>query len=326
MNMAGLPGISVPAGLDAQGLPLGLQLIGRPFDEDSPGKTLAAAAVVVAPDVSRIWMGEHHRRLNELSEQIKREAIEFMSYEPVYATEKGRSPMGDRDDRVGGGRAGGVGGFVVGEDEDEVEDNDGMKEGPRDKLSELRFPWNVPDNLDGTSSVLIDYVGSDDMVSDDDLDCIQEEEEDDLSSLNSVNRSPLKKGGSSPDMNDSAASIDSSAWEDEVVPTPHQFSRYSNMIRLGIPDVAVLRSMERDGVVDTESALLSLKKGKKGNAVSSTPSSMTMTTGTAGSLSSSKMDIPLDGRNEESLSREEHNGAEKERRRTLPLCDDPNYR
>ena len=32
-NMAGLPGIAVPAGLDAQGLPLGLQLIGRPFEE-----------------------------------------------------------------------------------------------------------------------------------------------------------------------------------------------------------------------------------------------------------------------------------------------------
>ena len=28
VNMAGLPGISVPAGLDGQGLPLGLQLIG----------------------------------------------------------------------------------------------------------------------------------------------------------------------------------------------------------------------------------------------------------------------------------------------------------
>ncbi|MFK7876874.1 MAG: Asp-tRNA(Asn)/Glu-tRNA(Gln) amidotransferase subunit GatA [Paracoccaceae bacterium] len=33
VNLAGLPGISVPAGLDAQGLPLGLQLIGKPWEE-----------------------------------------------------------------------------------------------------------------------------------------------------------------------------------------------------------------------------------------------------------------------------------------------------
>jgi len=35
VNMAGLPGIAVPAGLDAKGLPLGLQLIGKPFEEET---------------------------------------------------------------------------------------------------------------------------------------------------------------------------------------------------------------------------------------------------------------------------------------------------
>ncbi len=33
-NLAGLPGMAVPAGLDGQGLPLGLQIIGQPFDEE----------------------------------------------------------------------------------------------------------------------------------------------------------------------------------------------------------------------------------------------------------------------------------------------------
>ncbi len=41
-NLAGLPGISVPAGLDADGLPLGLQLLARPFDEETLIKGAAA--------------------------------------------------------------------------------------------------------------------------------------------------------------------------------------------------------------------------------------------------------------------------------------------
>ncbi|MGI3903843.1 MAG: Asp-tRNA(Asn)/Glu-tRNA(Gln) amidotransferase subunit GatA [Janthinobacterium lividum] len=44
VNLAGLPGISVPAGLSADRLPLGLQLIGRPFEEE----TLFSLAEVVA--------------------------------------------------------------------------------------------------------------------------------------------------------------------------------------------------------------------------------------------------------------------------------------
>ncbi|MEL7487594.1 MAG: Asp-tRNA(Asn)/Glu-tRNA(Gln) amidotransferase subunit GatA [Pseudomonadota bacterium] len=41
-NLAGLPGASVPAGLDAQGLPLGLQLLARPFDEETMFKGMHA--------------------------------------------------------------------------------------------------------------------------------------------------------------------------------------------------------------------------------------------------------------------------------------------
>ncbi len=41
-SLAGLPGISVPVGLSARGLPLGLQLIGRPFDEETVLRAAAA--------------------------------------------------------------------------------------------------------------------------------------------------------------------------------------------------------------------------------------------------------------------------------------------
>jgi aspartyl-tRNA(Asn)/glutamyl-tRNA(Gln) amidotransferase subunit A len=47
VNMAGLPGLAVPAGLNGKGLPLGLQLIGRPFGEEtlySLGQVIEEAA------------------------------------------------------------------------------------------------------------------------------------------------------------------------------------------------------------------------------------------------------------------------------------------
>jgi len=53
VNMAGLPGIAVPTGLDQQGLPLGLQLIGKPFDEETlfrTGHVLEQAAGKFAPE------------------------------------------------------------------------------------------------------------------------------------------------------------------------------------------------------------------------------------------------------------------------------------
>ncbi|MFQ5562574.1 MAG: Asp-tRNA(Asn)/Glu-tRNA(Gln) amidotransferase subunit GatA [Parvularculaceae bacterium] len=57
-NLAGLPGVSVPAGLDARGLPLGLQLLGRPFDEETLFKGAyaleQAAGFTACPDE---WWG-----------------------------------------------------------------------------------------------------------------------------------------------------------------------------------------------------------------------------------------------------------------------------
>ena len=53
-SMAGLPGVSVPAGLSDTGLPLGLQLIGKAFDEETILRTAgvleSAAAFKAQPE------------------------------------------------------------------------------------------------------------------------------------------------------------------------------------------------------------------------------------------------------------------------------------
>jgi aspartyl-tRNA(Asn)/glutamyl-tRNA(Gln) amidotransferase subunit A len=59
VNMAGLPGMSVPAGLSKDGLPLGLQIIGKPFDEETvlrAGQVIEdAAGIAPAPEA---WWGK----------------------------------------------------------------------------------------------------------------------------------------------------------------------------------------------------------------------------------------------------------------------------
>jgi len=58
-SLAGLPGISLPTGLSADGLPLGLQILGRPFDEETVIRTAGvleeAANFAAKPDAW--WRG-----------------------------------------------------------------------------------------------------------------------------------------------------------------------------------------------------------------------------------------------------------------------------
>jgi aspartyl-tRNA(Asn)/glutamyl-tRNA(Gln) amidotransferase subunit A len=54
VNMAGLPGIAVPAGFSSEGLPLGLQLIGRAFDEE----TLFSLSEVIEQAAGRVQLPE----------------------------------------------------------------------------------------------------------------------------------------------------------------------------------------------------------------------------------------------------------------------------
>jgi aspartyl-tRNA(Asn)/glutamyl-tRNA(Gln) amidotransferase subunit A len=55
VNMAGLPGISVPGGLSADGLPLGLQLIGKPFGEETLFQAASAIEQVAGSYRAPAW-------------------------------------------------------------------------------------------------------------------------------------------------------------------------------------------------------------------------------------------------------------------------------
>jgi aspartyl-tRNA(Asn)/glutamyl-tRNA(Gln) amidotransferase subunit A len=55
VNMAGLPGIAVPAGLSSEGLPLGLQLIGKPFDEETLFQTAYAIEQSAGTFTAKNW-------------------------------------------------------------------------------------------------------------------------------------------------------------------------------------------------------------------------------------------------------------------------------
>ena len=91
VNMAGLPGIAVPAGLSGNGLPLALQLIGRPFDEETLF-SLASAIEQAAPKIElpEPWWRDSDERGRDDIRLAPKTSANFA------ARRNGRCPQGHR--------------------------------------------------------------------------------------------------------------------------------------------------------------------------------------------------------------------------------------
>ena len=121
------------------------------------------------------------------------------------------------------------------------------------------------------------------------------------------------------------APIDTSAWDDDGDQTPQQLSRYSNRVRLGIPDVAVLRSMERDGIVDMDKILQSLKS----SLLLGLPPAALLSAGSSSTSRIEGVNIPQDDYNSSNTISSldgSHCYSRKDGRKAPLLGDDPNYR
>ncbi|KAL3782204.1 hypothetical protein HJC23_001024 [Cyclotella cryptica] len=112
----------------------------------------------------------------------------------------------------------------------------------------------------------------------------------------------------------------------DQAPTQHQLTRYSNMVRLGIPDLAVLRSMERDGIEPSQVKRI-LESLKNKQAVDS--ESLRDETVDKGEISSNpKREIWRKDEGETTIPNplSSYGIGSNQRKDSLPpLKDDPNY-
>jgi aspartyl-tRNA(Asn)/glutamyl-tRNA(Gln) amidotransferase subunit A len=95
VNMAGLPGISVPAGLSGEGTPLGLQLIGKPFDE----ATLLRAAQAIEDAAGRFRVPERWWEAGGTADPrapAKKTAIETAPPAPAKSKSVKTKPAGSK--------------------------------------------------------------------------------------------------------------------------------------------------------------------------------------------------------------------------------------
>src|SRR5205823_2643201 len=74
VNLAGLPGLVVPCGFDTAGLPIGLQVLGRPFDEETVLRVGAGRAEELLLPRSPQGLSDQHVRGADLHRRLARRA------------------------------------------------------------------------------------------------------------------------------------------------------------------------------------------------------------------------------------------------------------
>mmetsp|Transcript_9298 Transcript_9298/g.18757 ORF Transcript_9298/g.18757 Transcript_9298/m.18757 type:complete len:1807 (+) Transcript_9298:262-5682(+) len=262
---------------------------GRPFDEAPHNKKRSGRKRASVED---------DRRMDALSERIKKEASEFMNFESKFAEQH----LFDGDDETTNAHEK----FA----EQHLFDDEEIHQLDSDFFLDADDGGNG-DNLDGDDtdddSLFYDANGDDSDESNAHLSTLIEEE----SQCSASDTLTIHSIQSSDSNMDSALS---------GAPTPSQLSRYSNMVRLGIPDVAVIRSMERDEITNPESVLQSLKNENSvelGSATSPPSSSMSP------KWTAKKNSGSISGRGKQSSSLSAYTSDEESNER--PLRDDPNY-
>ena len=299
----------------------------------------------------RARLSEQHARMNDISAKIKREAEEFMTFESKEYRHKSREGRvrNSRESLVDNLMSE----FELNADgafqrrlTDSMQPVDHMMEFS-DNLSEDATPDDGDD--DGSDGDLSPYDDDEDASPSYDVDehAFMMDEHDFMNSFHDGNIAPPQQAMQAE------ARIDSSAWDasssldvdrtsnvhrrdrsydsndglsepvtpqkpvtlrDEDGPTPQQLSRYSNMVRLGIPDVAVLRAMDRDSVIDPKSILKQLKHDAEENKSRSKFRRMSTEESAASTVRSEVSDDD---------HRPQHECATNDGR--ISLSDDPHY-
>lgn len=255
---------------------------GRPFDE--------------APNSKKRSASVEDKRMDALSERIKKEASEFMNYESKFAEQH----LFDGDIETTDGKFAEQHLF----DDEEIHqlDNDSA-----DFFVDANDGGNGNNLEGGDDDDALFYDAKfeyGDMISDSDESNAQ------LSTL--VEEESQSSASDTLTIHSSDSNMDSAL---SGAPTPSQLSRYSNMVRLGIPDVAVIRSMERDEITNPALVLQSLKNDNNAQLGSATPSQ-------SSSISPKRTVKEKSGNMTGRGNQPEDEWGESDER---PLRDDPNY-